>query len=197
MEHKENVKKSKTLKKERATIVELTKTALMTALICVLAPHTIFLPISPIGITFGTLLVYMIGLLLGARLGSVSVLLYLALGFFGLPVFSGYVSGAAVLLGPTGGYLFGYLPCVISVGIFTKGAKSGKKALPRFLCGAVLGTLVLYLVGTVWFLAVYAKEISFSDAVLQCVVPFLPLDAIKLIAAAVLFRPLQRVKAAM
>lgn len=197
MKHKENVKKSKTLKKEGATIVELTKAALMTALFCVLAPHTIFLPISPIGITFGTLLVYLTGLLLGARLGSVSVLLYLALGFFGLPVFSGYMSGATVLFGPTGGYLFGYLPCVIFVGIFTRGAASGKKALIRFLCGAFLGTLVLYLVGTVWFLAVYAKEISFSDAVLQCVVPFLPFDAIKLIAAAVLFRPLQRAKAAM
>ncbi|MBQ9767376.1 MAG: biotin transporter BioY [Lachnospiraceae bacterium] len=193
-EQNENVKKCKRKKKQGATIVELTKAALMTALFCVLAPVTIYLPVSPVGITLGTLLVYLTGTLLGAKLGCSSVLLYLALGFLGLPVFSGYTAGAGVLFGPTGGYLLGYLPCVVFVGLFSKGAGRGRRALLRFVLGIMGGTVVLYLFGTLWFLAVYAKEVSFADAVLQCVVPFLPLDAVKIIIAAVLFAPLRRVK---
>lgn len=193
-ELKKNVKKSKTKKTQRATIVELTKAALMTALFCVLAPITIYVPFSPVGITLGTLLVYLTGLLLGAKLCSISVLLYLALGFLGLPVFSGYTAGAGVLFGPTGGYLLGYLPCAFLAGLFSGGAGRGKKAMFRFVLGAICGTLLLYLCGTLWFFAVFAKEVTFADALFQCVVPFLPFDVVKIVLASVLYGPLRRVK---
>ena len=191
---KENVKKSKKKKRQGDTIVELTKAALMTALFCVLAPITVYLPVSPVGITLGTLIVYLTGLLLGAKLCSISVLLYLALGFLGLPVFSGYTAGAGVLFGPTGGYLLGYLPCAFLVGLFSEGVGRGRKAMFRFVLGAICGTLVLYLCGTLWFLAVFAKEVTFADAVVQCVLPFLPFDTVKIVLAAFFYRPLRRVK---
>lgn len=185
-----NAKISKIQKREGATVVELIQASLMAALFCVLAPHTLFLPIGPVGMTLGTLLVYVAGMLLNTRQATVSVLLYLALGMVGLPVFSGYRAGAAVVLGPTGGYLIGYLPCVWLIGCFLQ----KKRTLGRFVLGAAMGTLLLYFVGSLWFVTVYAKGVTLSEALWQCVLPFLPGDAIKLAAAALLYRPLSEVR---
>lgn len=194
MEQKEKGTKIGGMRQERNKVLNLTKAALMTALFCVLAPHTIYLPVSPVGITFGTFLVYLTGFLLGPRLGSISILLYLLLGMVGLPVFSGYACGAAVLFGPTGGYLIGYLFCVWIVGFLSGKGRGGKWLIVRFVLAAVLGTAALYLVGTVWFLFVYTKGITVSAALAKCVIPFLPLDSVKIIVSAVLAAALQRVR---
>ncbi|MCH5272065.1 MAG: biotin transporter BioY [Lachnospiraceae bacterium] len=191
---KEKTEKGQGIKKERNTVAELTKTALMTAVFCVLAPHTVFLPGNPVGITFATFLLYLTGYLLGPRMGSMSVLLYLLLGMMGLPVFSGYMGGVARLFGPTGGYLLGYIPCVWIVGMLTKGGGSKKKEPVRFVFAALLGTTALYTVGTVWFLLVYTEGTSLSDALLKCVVPFLPMEIVKIVAAAALTGALRRVR---
>lgn len=180
-------KKSK--KNRGDTVVELTKAALFAALFCVLSPHTLYLPFSPVGITLGSFLLYLTGLLLGPRLGIISVFLYLCLGLLGLPVFAGYTAGAGVLFGPTGGFLLGYVPCVAIIGFVIKNAVGGKKGIIRFLLAMLAGTTVLYLAGTVWFMGVYTKGTSFLEAMSACVLPFLPFDAVKLILAAALYRP--------
>lgn len=192
MKQEEAWNNRKRKKREGVTPTELTKTALMTALLCVLSPLTIYLPVSPVGLTFGTLVLYLTGFLLGPRLGAAAVLLYLAIGLFGIPVFSGFTAGAAVLLGPTGGYLSGYVLCTVLVGYFTK--KAEKKTLPCFVAGMICGTLVVYLFGTGWFFLVYAKGTTFAEALLQCVVPFLPLDVVKIVIAAVLCGPMKVVR---
>lgn len=194
MEQKEKETKGRGMKRERNKVLDLTRAALMTALLCVLAPHTIMLPISPVGITLGTFLIYLTGFLLGPRLGSVSIFLYLLLGMVGLPVFSGYRCGAAVLFGPTGGYLIGYLFCVWIVGFLSGKSCGGKWLIARFVLAAVLGTVVLYLFGTVWFLLVYTKGITLSDALAKCVLPFLPFDSVKIVVSAVLAAALQRIR---
>ena len=180
-------------KNKRATIVELTKAALVTAVFCVLAPHTLYLPVSPVGITLGSFLLYLTAVLLGPRLGCVSIFLYLCIGLLGVPVFSGYTAGAGVLFGPTGGFLIGYLPCAAVAGLFIKGAASGRKGLLRFLLGAVTGTAVLYVCGVLWFAFVYGGGNSFGKAVTACVLPFLPFDVIKIGMAAVLYKPFRRI----
>ena len=184
----------KSKKNSGDTIVELTMAALHTAVFCVLAPHTLYLPLSPVGITFGSFLLYLTGLLLGPKLGCVSIGLYLCLGFVGLPVFSGYMAGAGVLFGPTGGFLLGYLPCVAIVGGIMKEAPGGKRGTIRFLLAMLAGTGVLYLFGTVWFLWVYTKGSSFGEALMTCVLPFLPGDVIKIGLAAVLYKPFMRMR---
>lgn len=194
MEQKEKEAKRGGMKRERNKVLDLTRAALMTALFCVLAPHTIMLPVSPVGITLGTFLVYLTGFLLGPRLGSISVFLYLLLGMVGLPVFSGYRCGAAVLFGPTGGYLIGYLFCVWVIGFLSGRGHGGKWLIVRFVLAAVLGTAVLYLFGTVWFLLVYTKGITLSDALAKCVLPFLPLDSVKIVVSAVLAAALQGIR---
>ena len=182
--------KRKNAKNKRDTIVELTRAALMTAVFCVLAPFTIYLPFSPVGITLGSLLLYLAGLLLGPKIGCISIFLYLCMGFCGLPVFSGFVGGAGGLFGPTGGFLIGYVPCVALVGVIAK----KKRTVLSFLAGMISGTIVLYTVGVLWFLFVYGGSASFSDAVAVCVVPFLLFDGIKIGLAAALYQPVVRLK---
>ena len=127
----ENSQTNKSKKNSGDTIVELTMAALHTAVFCILAPHTLYLPFSPVGITLGSFLLYLTGMLLGPKLGCVSIGLYLCMGFVGLPVFSGYTAGVGVLMGPTGGFLIGYLLCVAIVGVFSE--KAGRKKGLRFL----------------------------------------------------------------
>ena len=181
-------------KYKKDKMVELTKAALFTAAFCVLAPLTLYLPFSPVGITLGSFLLYLTGLLLGPRLGCISVFLYLCMGCIGLPVFAGYTAGAGVLFGPTGGFLIGYLPCVWVTGRIVKGSFGGKKGMVCFGVGMAVGTTILYLFGTLWFMFVYAGGTSFGAAVMMCVFPFLPFDLIKIILAMVLYYPFLRLK---
>lgn len=184
---KNQTKKSK--KNKGDTVVELTKVALFAAFFCVLAPHTLYLPFSPVGITLGSFLLYLTGFLLGPKLGCISVFLYLCMGLLGLPVFSGYTAGAGVLFGPTGGFLLGYLPCVAITGWVAGKASVRKKGTVKFLAAMLAGTGVLYITGTVWFMGIYTKGASFKEAVTACVVPFLPFDGVKMMLATMLYKP--------
>lgn len=189
----ENGQTNKSKRNSGDTIVELTMAALYTAVFCILAPHTLYLPFSPVGITLGSFLLYLTGLLLGPKLGCVSTCLYLCIGFVGLPVFSGYTAGVGVLFGPTGGFLLGYLPCVAIVGGFL-GKAGRKKGIAFFVTGMIVGTLVLYAVGTLWFCFFYGDGASLKEATVACVLPFLPFDAMKIVLATALYKPVLRLR---
>ena len=157
----------------------LTMTALFAAILAVIC--LISIPIGAIPITLSLLVVYLAGGLLGPGLGTLAVLVYLALGAVGLPVFSGFSGGAARLIGPTGGYLIGYLPCVAIVGI--------ARRHPRWFAPlTVLGLAICYLFGTIWFSV--SSGTPFGAALKVAVIPFLPFDAIKIVMATLLFYPL-------
>ena len=155
--------------------LQLVMTALMAAVICLLAPLSIPLPGSLVPISLGTFAVYLTAVLLGSRRGAGSVLLYLVLGLVGMPVFSGYGSGPGVLFGPTGGYLIGYLPLVILCGIaFRKGWPR-----PVMILGALGATLVLYIIGTAWLM--FTARLTLPAALMAGMIPFIPGDFIKII----------------
>ena len=167
--------------------------ALMAAVLCILSPIAIplssLVPLSP-----ATFAVMLSGALLGSRDGTLAVAIYILLGTAGLPVFAGYRSGPDVLFGPTGGYLIGYLPLAFLTALIPGGTRrpSGTKGeSARLFLGAVPGTAVLYLIGTIWFI-MYTKSTP-AQALAACVFPFLPGDLLK-IAAVCLLAP--RIKAA-
>jgi len=115
----------------------------------------------------------------------------------GLPVFSGCSGGIGVLLGPTGGYLTGYLLCVVITG-WLAGIKfwdknSGRRQFVQNVFAMTLGTVGCYLLGTVWFLIVMEESYTFVQALFVCVVPYLLFDLIKILAVAAIARPLGRV----
>ncbi|MDD4849487.1 MAG: biotin transporter BioY [Gemmiger sp.] len=162
--------------KQKFTTHQLTATALMAAVLCVLAPLS--LPVGPVPISLGTLAIYLAAYLLGARLSALSVLIYLVLGSVGLPVFAGYVGGLEKLVGPTGGYLIGFLFMALFAGLVIE--KGGNRPAAAVL-GMVLGTAVCYLCGTVWFVVVMQCDIWY--ALTACVFPFLLGDAAKIAVA--------------
>ena len=148
---------------------------LMTAVICVLAPLSIPLPVSPVPLSLATLAVVMSGCLLGHRRGAVSVILYLLIGICGMPVFSAYGAGIGKVLGPTGGYLVGYLPLVILTGLAF--SLFNNRLLQSLII--VAATAVLYLLGTAWL--ALSAHLTFSQALLMGVIPYIPGDLVKII----------------
>ena len=113
--------------------------------------------------------------LLGARLGTLSVLVYLLLGAVGLPVFSGYGAGLAKLAGPTGGYLVGFLLTACIGGWFIE--HSNGRPLPSAV-GLALGIAASYVLGTAWF--VIQMQCDLGYALTVCVWPFIPFDLLKI-----------------
>lgn len=165
----------------------LTLTALMTAVLCALGPWALVLPFSPIPFSLCTLGIYFASILLGRKAGIISVLLYLLLGLVGLPVFTGFTGGPAKVLGPTGGYLAGYIFMALICG-FVAERFSGKYVV-CFL-GMCLGTLVCYLLGSIWM--AYQLELSFRESFIMGALPYMPGDLVKILIATTTGTTLQR-----
>lgn len=120
--------------------------------------------------------------LLGGRGGTLAVLVYLLLGAAGVPVFSGFRGGFSVLLGPTGGYLWGFLFACCLYWILEKRVQSW--------LNMVLAMLLIYLCGTAWYAFAYAPG-AIWPLVMTCVVPYLLPDGLKLLLALSVTRKLK------
>lgn len=164
--------KSKRISATRA----MTMTGLTAALICVAGPVSLPLPFTPVPVSLTNLAVYLAVYILGWKYATASYLIYLLIGFSGLPVFSGFTGGAGKLLGPTGGYLIGFVLMAVISGIFIE-----KFYGRAFFCfaGLVLGTACAYLLGTVWLS--FQSGLSFAAAFLAGVLPFIPGDLMKML----------------
>ena len=161
-------------------------TAMFAALIAVCSILSI--PIGSVPITLQTFAVCLTAAMLGWKRGTLSVLIYILLGTVGLPVFAGLKGGLGVLIGPTGGYIIGFLPAAVLIGFIAE--KTGRKVLPLAL-GMMAGVLICYAVGTVWFMAVTGRGLG--EALALCIVPFLIPDALKIAAAMILSNRLYKI----
>ncbi len=164
--------------------VLMTQMAMMTGVLCIVAPVTIPLPFTPIPMTLTTFVLYLIASLLGAKKGVICVFLYLLLGIVGLPIFSGFSSGFITLAGPTGGYAIGYLPCVYFSGWLLERKMIRKNKIGYFLCFAC-GTVCCYCFGTIWFVIMMSGTYTIGQTLLICVVPYLFFDIIKMLGATI------------
>ena len=121
--------------------------------------------------------------LLGTGRGLAAVLIYILLGTIGVPVFAGFTGGYGILLGNTGGYIVGFIFTALVTGVIQK--LFGKK-LPVMIISMVLGILVCYVFGTVWFILFYTRTegaISIMTALAWCVFPFIIPDLCKIALA--------------
>ena len=164
---------------KRLSTRKLVLIALMTAITCIFAPMAIPIPVSPVPISLTNLVIMISIYVLGFKDATISYIVYLLLGLVGLPVFSGFTGGLGKLAGPTGGYLIGYIPCAITVGLFSDMAK--KHRVLWDIVGMILGTALLYTLGTAWFMFVSGNTLKYSLA--ACVLPFIAGDSIKIAAA--------------
>jgi len=152
------------------------RTALMAVLIAVCA--WISIPIE-IPFTLQTFGVFLTLKLMGGKYGTVSILVYILLGLAGVPVFANFTAGAGILLGPTGGYIIGFLFTGLIYLVLQRWTTN-----PYSEDGVLLaGLAICYLFGTVWFVHVMGQRgnaFSFIQALTVCVVPYLVPDLCKL-----------------
>ena len=139
------------------------------------------LPVSPVPIVLQTMFMLLAALVLGPWWASLSTLLYLLLGLIGLPVFSGVTGGPASFLGPTGGYLAGYIPCSFIAGLI--GARARDRRLLLFLA-CLAGLLPVYGLGLLRLKAVL--DSNWERTLAAGLLPFIPGDLVKSLLATLL-----------
>ncbi len=144
------------------------------------------IPIGPVPTVLQNFFVMLTALLLGSRWGLAAIAVYLLAGVCGLPVFAGGKGGIGVLAGPTGGYLIGYLPMVLIIGLI---AKKMDKRMVYDILAMILGTIILYACGVTWLKTV--TGMAWSKAFTLGMYPFLIGDAVKIAVAAPLARSLR------
>ena len=135
------------------------------------------IPLYPVPVTGQTLVVLLIGMTYGPRLGGITMAAYLFEGALGLPVFAGGTAGASVLMGPTGGYLFGFLLAGVAMGYLAE--RGMGRTVFSTIAAMVIGNCVIYLCGALWL----ANFIGYSQAIVAGVLPFLYGDALKMVVA--------------
>ena len=149
-------------------------------LLTLAAQIQIVLPFSPVPVTGQTFAILLLGTLYGSRRGPATVATYITLGILGLPVFAGGAAGMAKLLGPTAGYLIGFVVAALIVGLLSE---RGWDRNPRTtIASMIIGNVVIYIVGITWLSRFVGWEAVLSTGVL----PFLAGDALKIALATVL-----------
>lgn len=160
----------------KSNIYPLAMTAVMAAVIAAVSPFAI--PIGPISLSLCTLVLYVTPYILGWKRGAAATLVFILLGMMGVPVFTGFAGGIGKVLGPTGGYIAGYIPLVIITGLAIR-FFPGHRAI-QFL-GMIAATAVLYALGTVWYM--FQSGNPLDAAMKWCVFPFIPGDLMKMVIA--------------
>ena len=158
------------------------------ALISISAMISIPLFFTPIPFTLQVMAVCITGALLGPKKGTAAVAVYILLGCLGLPVFSGFQSGFGVLFGVTGGFIIGFLPAAFVIGFFSclnwKKGEGRRVIWLKTLLTMAVGLLMIYLFGAVQYMIL--AHSTLTQALLATVVPFVLLDCIKILLAAML-----------
>ncbi len=169
----------------------------MAAVICMAGPMV--LPVGMVPISLANLAIYLTLLLSDKKRAMISIAVYLLIGLTGVPVFAGFTGGAGKLLGPTGGYLIGYLVLgwvsgtvlkKIDNGERNRREKGNKKKNIKQMLALAAGTLALYIFGTLWLML--QSKISFGSALLIGAVPFILPDILKILLSICLADSIKR-----
>lgn len=159
----------------------MVEVAVITAVTCVLGPLAI--PIGPVPISLTPFAVFLGVYILGMKKGTIAYVIYLLIGMAGVPVLSGFTGGVGKVLGPTGGYLMGFILMALVAGLF----------IDRFydrvwlqVIGMITGLCICYAFGTIWL--AFQAHLAFKAALLAGVIPFIPFDIAKIAVSVILGR---------
>ena len=167
---------------------EMTKMALMVAMNCVSAYIIIPLPFSLSPLALQTMIVNLTGYVLNAKQAFMTMLVYLLVGLAGVPVFTGGSAGPGKLFGPTGGFIIGFLFSAVFLAYF----RGEKYSFKRYaLLGCVIGIPLIYVFGVVQLKLI--TGMGWDKAIMTGALPFIPLDIVKCLAAAVIAGPINRI----
>ena len=179
-------------KPNRKGVYDITLIAVSAALITVCS--WISIPVGPVPVTLQTLAVLAVLLTIDGRRGTIAIAVYLALGAVGAPVFSGFKGGPAAFIGPTGGFLAGFLAAslvfwLLEKIVFERFMNTTSKRFVFGIVNSLIFELVLYTVGVIWFMTVYAAQtgpVGLGTVLGWCVIPFIIPDLVKIAAASVI-----------
>ena len=178
--------------KNRAFIYDLVLISVSAALITICS--WISIPIGPVPFTLQTLGILAVMLTVGGRRGTIAILVYLALGAVGVPVFAGFKGGIMSFVGPTGGFLIGFVIAALVYWLLEK--LFLKKLMTTTvrtwifgLLGFLVFEIVMYIVGVIWFMTVYAAQtgpVGLMTVLGWCVIPFIIPDLVKMAVALII-----------
>jgi biotin transport system substrate-specific component len=134
-------------------------------------------PFYPVPMTLQTLVVLILGAAFGARLAGATVALYLLEGLIGLPVFAGAIAGPAYIVGPTGGYLVGFLVAAVAIGFFAE--RGWDRSGPRLLALMIVGHALIFAFGFAWLAGLIGPEKAWFGGV----APFVAATIVKTLLA--------------
>ncbi len=157
-------------------VKNLTLRAILAAAICVIAPLSV--PSGAIPVTLASLIIYVVSACTQVKFSVPAVTIYILLGCFGLPVFSGFTGGFQIVSGITGGYIISYVPCSAVISLLCGKFGNKKIIIPLSM---ILATLICYVCGTLWY--AFQTDSTFLASVPVCVLPFVPGDILKITAA--------------
>lgn len=148
------------------------------------------LNITPVPITLQTFFVMLAGAVLGKRMGSISQFAYVILGVAGLPIFQGFAFGTVYILGPTGGYLIGFIIAAYLIGLAVRGYVNKGLIIAYF----AIGDFIIHSCGTLWLMFIYKMDIIGAAKI--GILPFIPGEMVKILLAALVYSKIsQRSKA--
>ncbi|MCR4689467.1 MAG: biotin transporter BioY [Saccharofermentans sp.] len=179
-------------KKKTSATYNMVLIAISAALITICSWITI--PLGPVPFTLQTMGILAVLMTIGGKRGCIAILVYLLLGFVGAPVFAGFKGGPASLLGPTGGFLVGFILAGLIYWLcekllFEKLMTTPAKKIAFGIVNSLIFEVVLYIVGVIWFIVVYGQKtgpIGLGAVLGMCVIPFIIPDIVKLIAAVII-----------
>ncbi|MDW7651654.1 MAG: biotin transporter BioY [Bacillota bacterium] len=168
--------------KQKYSVRDLTLIALFAALTSIMAYITIPMPAGLPPITGQTFAVMLAGMLLGAKKGAMSQIIYILLGIAGLPVFAGAMAGAGVLAGYSGGFIWGFVPGAYIIGKLTE--KQARTPLSILILAAFTGGVIAVYIPGVWQMA---KVLGWpADKAVIAMLPYIPGDLVKVAASSLL-----------
>lgn len=169
------------------TTLNIARAALFAALMGAFALVAVTVPFTSIPFTLQVLGVFLAGIMLGPEWGGAAMVLYLAAGAVGAPVFSGGSAGIGILLGgtPRLGYLWAFPLAAVVIGYLVHGSTEVRRpssvSPARLVVAMAVGTVVIYAFGALGLM--YVQDVGPEAAVLAGVVPFIPAEILKLLAA--------------
>lgn len=172
----------------KVEIKKITKMSLCVAILCLTSYFVIPLPFTPIVIGFQTIMVNVIGLILKPKEAGITVLVYLLMGFIGLPVFSAGTGGPGKLFGPTGGFYFGFLIAVVVISLL----KGQRISFIRYCLITILAGIPLQHLFAILFMCMHNGG-NVEAAVITVSLPFIVGDIVKCVMASTIAVALNRV----
>lgn len=168
------------MKNKFLTLQDMTLGAVFAIVIAICS--FIQLPFGPIPFTLQTFGVCITAGILGLKRGTLSIIIYIILGIIGLPVFRG-AGGIGVLVGPTGGFIMGFIVTAIIIGLVSDKTRNNRNRVIYIFVSTLLGDLICLLIGCVQYMIV--ANVNFIVAFIYCVAPFIITDIIKIILSTI------------